>query len=1335
MTDTPATVPLPRTPEREALAAMGGYDYQIWRSIEAWLTLENGEILFLEGAEDIDRINATAITTIQVKRTQEAVSLNSQRARDAIRNFWATSERSPERNIRFVYLTTSGISLERDARFGGLPGVQAWATAAYDVDLAEAIREQLLASLESDQPIRKFLEASKVEEIQERLIQRFTWLMEQPHVDVVELSVLDRISGELTKLGQPKSAARSVKSALFEYCWKQVLKEEPKERKLDTIALQRQIETATTVTLEMPLSTAAGLVMATAQLGSLQSNTANLALLQELPPSPPRALLHRSELFGEVSRLVQQRKAVLLTGSVFMGKTTIVQVVAHELEASASWTELTLREPRAIADIFKLLALTLDRPDGPSLLIFDDLDTSPRARRTYESSLRQLVHRAEVAGKSLLFTAQGHTEALEREVASSWGLEVVQVARMTQEEVAVQCADFGCAPAIDADTWSRVIVMQTGGHPALVHVRILELSASGWPPVTLTTFTTPSEAARSAKQLARDILGSSVTAAETEFALEAAEFSFSPTRVMLLNLAGLPPPLPGASAVLSNLTGRWIEELGNNRFRVTQILRGEIGVTWTPEQHRAVHAKLYDAIIASDPLTPADASGLIFHAFIASDARRLQHSIAIVLGAEDETQRQILKYCTWILPVETDAAPAFAPLKSVMPSLLHLQFLVAEVEEPSRLESVAKAWRRAIGPRQAAPQWMVSHMAYNLTILSKFVTFSIEVVLDAITSVIEAEEPFRSVLLEGLANVKVSMELELLAPPESATLFQVLLSVRAGGVKTREDLRHLVMWLSKPENQELATEFDHMLDWPSVVELGAFIHTAWVEETNTDTPDWSPWLECLDLALEACASASLPKYGAQIARAKSIILSEYIGDMEGGCSVLDAAESAFGPSAVIEDQRVNLLGRSGNYGEALKAWDCLVGRFGHAAISDPFAYRRAAISAGKLGQLNRASQLFEAGTQLVKDGMYPTRVGLLVDASFCSFQAGNRRNCIALLAKAVLLLPQQASAEGDKQWEAIIQVANAVAHICTDSVRQQPGSAQMAIAIGRASDPGAATDAAEEGQALRVEILQSQVAYLEATCPDASLAVLECAQKLRSSEYPIVRHFACKTLILQEATQGTSLEYIGYVSGLAEAMASISKLCPSEDIPEIPRAADETLLGLLVLGILLARSNPQELLSSWIEEVRASNDTSLLNVLERLQRGMSMASREAARESAAFESHDIVVNFGAALRVCRSDDVVAIELVIASLRIVSALKSGYALFLEPLLHQPVAQMLAVRLGRQLRMATQFSMPSLAIPAVDQTIRQVIAGNAGIRELIAVGCRVTGVNPGDALQQI
>lgn len=78
--------PLPSNPARQAFDTLGGYDYQIWTSIEAWLLLGNGDALYLEGAEDIDRVGTAESTTTQVKRTADTISLNVEIARTAIKN-------------------------------------------------------------------------------------------------------------------------------------------------------------------------------------------------------------------------------------------------------------------------------------------------------------------------------------------------------------------------------------------------------------------------------------------------------------------------------------------------------------------------------------------------------------------------------------------------------------------------------------------------------------------------------------------------------------------------------------------------------------------------------------------------------------------------------------------------------------------------------------------------------------------------------------------------------------------------------------------------------------------------------------------------------------------------------------------------------------------------------------------------------------------------------------------------------------------------------------------------------------------------------------------------
>lgn len=54
-------------PARQAQDTFRGYIYQILRSILVWLDLDDDEQLFLEGAEDLDRIDGTEALTEQVK--------------------------------------------------------------------------------------------------------------------------------------------------------------------------------------------------------------------------------------------------------------------------------------------------------------------------------------------------------------------------------------------------------------------------------------------------------------------------------------------------------------------------------------------------------------------------------------------------------------------------------------------------------------------------------------------------------------------------------------------------------------------------------------------------------------------------------------------------------------------------------------------------------------------------------------------------------------------------------------------------------------------------------------------------------------------------------------------------------------------------------------------------------------------------------------------------------------------------------------------------------------------------------------------------------------------
>lgn len=66
--------PLANDPTREAVDSMRGYSYQVLCSVLAWVDLSEGELLFLEGAEDFDHIAGDTATATQVRDTRGSSS-------------------------------------------------------------------------------------------------------------------------------------------------------------------------------------------------------------------------------------------------------------------------------------------------------------------------------------------------------------------------------------------------------------------------------------------------------------------------------------------------------------------------------------------------------------------------------------------------------------------------------------------------------------------------------------------------------------------------------------------------------------------------------------------------------------------------------------------------------------------------------------------------------------------------------------------------------------------------------------------------------------------------------------------------------------------------------------------------------------------------------------------------------------------------------------------------------------------------------------------------------------------------------------------------------------
>ncbi|MCW8177607.1 hypothetical protein [Verminephrobacter aporrectodeae] len=1292
-------------------------------SIEAWLRLKDDEVLFLEGAEDIDRVSSDATTTTQVKRTEEPISLNTKQAQKAIKNFWATTERAPDRIVRFVYLTTSVATEERNAAFNGLKGIDAWDKARHDSEIAELVRAYLLLHLNAEDSLLFFLKNATVDELQQKLFDRFIWMTAQPSVEIVKDSVTDRLVEYCNSKGLAHQAAHNIRGKLFDRCWDRVLQEDIAERYLDAQLLAKEKTEATTVPCLLPLSTVQSLLQRMGQSSELQHQVAPLAMFEQEIPMLPVNILERPALVDQVRIHLRRRDAVMLSGSVFKGKTTLAAIVVRRSGTTPRWIELTGRSASVIADIFRLVCPTLDDANEPTVVVFDDLDTGAQARKTYASALQKMVHRAKLAGKALLFTAQGKSESLDHEIANGWGLVQIEVPALEADDVQALCLSMGCPSTALAKTYGKLITARTAGHPKLVQVRVHELQERAWPAFDAGMLLEISPAVQSVKQMARELFAESVTAPEAEFIYEAGEFWNPPTRSMLLNLAGLPPKLVGPSKVLDRLQGRWIESPTTERFRVTPILRGEKDVTWTQAQYCEVHAKIYDAIVQSSPLFPRDVAGLLFHAIVARDGTRIASAANTLREANADVQKAVLFHLSWIVCIAVEEGHTLPEMNCASWIFRWVQLRTAFQESAESAPSVIQAWKRDLvtGPSdvvyKAGSRWIL-----DTTILTSWSPFPpLALVLDAAESVFSAPAFVTTELINDSPD-KFSQGF----PPE-ATPFQVLLSRQAFNVRNLNDLEVLTDWLARQSSKELLRQFNTLASWPIVRSLGGFVHCGWAAAAETDEPQWSRWITGIDAAMSIAQRKGLPAFGTELARAKSIILCEYLENADGAVAVLDVAEKSFGPSAVLAEQGVNLLYHARKHTEALQAWTKLMEQYGHMAIDDPFSYRRAAICAGEVGNFVLASELFEKGsTQFTLASQSPTRMGLLADASDCALKSGNARRASALLTKIALELPEAARSGTDLKWHSTLIDLNRVAML------QEPGHLGMTdyrraipYALGQGSQPGTVKDAIAPDQHLNIQMFEAQVAAIESQWDDASSELMQRAAALAvPPTNPLARWTASQALLRQQLVAGIDTRFVDLCMTMIEDFETATEQASAKKCT-VP--TDETYLGLFVCGLCCA-NDPEAVLTAWGQSALVGKDSRVGGLVQQLLEGVKLPFQQIQHVLFDQSKAASPVRLGAAISLLHNSygNTTIVSQTQGFLASAIAL-GGAPMFFASTISRPMTKRWALQWEVQLKMSWQFSFPRFAIPKLRDLIARAKQGQVGLPEFLSTTSHTVSVD--------
>lgn len=1328
-------------PARQAVASIRGIVYQIWWSIDAWLRLSSpDEVIFLEGAEDLDRIASSGAIAGQVKHEVESLSLNNQRSHEALENFWALNLRESTRHVDFHYITTASAALERDAQFEGVAGLEAWRIAQTNPEMAARLQAYLTPKLASTSALKAFLTSATSEQVQEQLIRRVHWFLDQPGLDAVKQSVDDRLVVRLNQTNVSLSYVGAVRDRLHAFACDVLVRPESARRRLGLADLLREIDAATTEHVPVPALQYQQFQRAL-QAGAFDPGAALLRVMRLPLPQAPAPLLNRTSLVEHVRLRMAERKAVLLTGSIYKGKTTIAQLVANALCPDAWWFPVASRSGVDTDNLLRALAAGIADESAPSLVVVDNIDLSPSAHAAYGQALALLVSRATRAGRGLLLTARGESGET-AQLSDFAGIEGIDVPELSVEEVQQHCLSNGCPEGL-SQAWAAFIRGATGGHPKLVQVRIAELGTKGWPAPTPADITLTSPAITTAKQVARRMLSETVAPETAAFVYTAAEATFPLTRPMLLGLTQAVGGIVNGGDVIDALQGKWLEQALVGRLSVTPMLKGSAAEVWPLERRQLAHSHIYDAIAGVRSLDVADAAALLFHAYIAHDGSRLAHCARILetIG-EDTISAAVFQQLVWLPYVSlSEGQRFFEPQPFVSAMMRQLQFSVANQIDSESLPTILARWTDEVGqiPEQE-PRAALEVMRCSKLLINRNPRVPLRSKLAAIGTLSKLRGEAADVAEEYGRRFTAQSNGALDGIPATATSAQFYLSLQAPSVRGLKDLAEVLDWLELDSDAEERQAFEAVLHWPLVNSCGAFVHGAWSSRHSSET-EWTPTVALLSRADAIARRFDLVQFGSEVAKATSIVQGEHLHDHAAAIQALAHAASAFGETTTIREQRVNALFQVNDDIGALAVWNSLLSDPEAAKAIDAFAFRRAAISACRLERWPQAERYFLAGSAVPPEfRLAITRFGLVVDASHVAALAGAPQRSARMLSDLLADLPATAWEDGHEDWESLLRVVNGVCNLI-EAIAKQEDIATLSLPFGKASEPGLSFGPSQPNQTLRTQLAIARAGLLASQLGGISPGYRAQLEAVRTSNFPLVRLFVAKAILAFEFNAGTGAGFVSALAAFERAFNTIASLSDRQQAmqsdggdtpPTESKLSVEGWFAVFAAGAICCDS-PAQTVAVWHDEALRTwgAGSPVVAALADMSRGLGL-SNQAARDAASRRvERSIGETFGAALALMRApalspEEVFRIQVLLAS----ATVCFSEGLVLQMTFGRAVARRFTAVWKKRACSPFLLVSPRTSVPALLGSIAAVEQGIGSIRALLTAAAQAVGAALGE-----
>lgn len=969
--------PLRSDPKRQAIPTHRGYYYQEWRSVLAWLQLKQGEVLWLEGAEDFDVLSRDSAEAVQVKATARKVTLCSRDILTAISNLWRHRVNNPDHRILFRFLTTSERGCERSRLLGPGSGVDLWDRCRRRTADLRQLRDFLSSRKALPIDLREFVLKSSDDELRDELVARIEWDTGREPLEEIE----DLVNREVIEYGEPrglfsseskkvvahllkhvrdvicKQETRRLDRADFALLFESVTaeprpKREHREEELEALA-QRSIHRH----LDYPSSS-----------GDAGLKVVEIVRTQALLPSTER-LAQRKALVSDLRSRLNLSGLLVISGSVQMGKSTLASLIATA--ESAVWhppIPMSDMRPKQIHEWLIRTAIADGRGEQKVDYIVDDLNFD-RQVFEYERALIVFLYAIRKGGGRVIITTQG---TLPSRIALRLDLSAnaaVNVPPLNADDIGELATNYGC-PSHFLDSWTKIIETNTAGHPILVHARIKGLENANWPKPRIEDIFGSGdidEVRQEIRQRLSDLLPSEQSRTLAyRLSIMFAYFK----RVHALEMGHHSPALLNPGEAFDLLVGPWVDHLGHGYYRVSPLLKGTN--MFGSQETKALHRSAAAAFLAERTVTPTELDGVLFHSLAGEEPVTLSIAAQLCLGIGKQDWPIVCREIEWLTLMSLVPGQRLFNVDGWLSVTVRLvQFRVAlEVDSGVRAPQILECWGKEfdqLTESERASEWfLASELSFCIQAL-----FCVSVPLTAqfMAATIARAVALTRTVKQSLPNKPLLRKLlgESIEDLDKVEDFLWGAAIRHMGL---DDVDVFFSTLSNVDPGLSREIWDQLKDNDYLAMI--LLDSMWLKEEKATEPRWQKCIEVAErVALLAEANESYSPLAVAY-RIKAIILEEYLHDPGAAFeAVAEGQTKCRTEHRVLRDYRAKILSLEKRPEEAIKIWEELLPELEHARVPiRTFSYRDAYLAAAELGWWSRAGEFALKAEKAAEDSQF-----------------------------------------------------------------------------------------------------------------------------------------------------------------------------------------------------------------------------------------------------------------------------------------------------------------------------------------------------------------------------